>query len=91
MLADSFFAKQFRNYLSVNKLARLTILLDVFLIGGLLIPYVLGLGNSTYDDAAGFKGFYFATNDIAYAFLIMLFLLAGFLFNRSGESFRQAS
>ncbi len=91
MLADSFFAKQFGNYLSVNKLARLTILLDVFLIGGLLIPYVLGLGNSTYDDAAGFKGFYFATNDIAYAFLIMLFLLAGFLFNRSGESFRQAS
>lgn len=30
MLADSFFAKQFGNYLSVNKLARLTILLDVF-------------------------------------------------------------
>lgn len=74
-----FFAKQFGNYLSVNKLARLTILLDVFLIGGLLIPYVLGLGNSTYDDAAGFKGFYFATNDIAYAFLIMLFFVGWFL------------
>ena len=58
----------------------------------ILIPYVLGLGNSTYDDAAGFKGFYFATNDICLCFFNhAFFLLAGFLFNRSGESFRQAS
>ena len=78
-----FFAKQFEIALSVKGLSKLTIVLDVFLIGGLVVPYVLGLGNNTYDDAAGFKGFYFATNDIAYAFLIMLFFVGWFLIQQN--------
>ncbi|EOH75664.1 O-antigen ligase family protein [Enterococcus malodoratus] len=77
-----FFGKQFEEYLSTKKLVWLTIMLDVLLIAGLIIPYLLGLGNSTYDDTAGFKGFYFATNDIAYAFLIMLFFIGWFLIQR---------
>ncbi|MGL9730717.1 hypothetical protein IGI44_004135 [Enterococcus sp. DIV0756] len=80
-----FFAKQFGNYLSVKRLTKLALLLDTFLIGGLLVPYVLGLGNSTYDDVAGFKGFYFATNDIAYAFLIMLFFIGWFLIQQKRQ------
>lgn len=74
-----FFANQYIDYLSIRKLSKVTVFLDLFLIGGLIIPYFLGLGNSTYDDTAGFKGFYFATNDIAFAFLILLFFIGWFL------------
>lgn len=39
----------------------------------IIIPYILGLGFSTYYDT-GYKAFYYATNAITY-FLIILFLL----------------
>lgn len=78
------FAKQFEGYFSIKKLIIITLLIDLFLIGGLVIPYALGIGNSTYDGTAGFKGFYFATNDIAYALLIMLFL-TGWLLGRQNK------
>lgn len=77
-----FFAKQYQEQFSVKKIAWLTIILDIFLVGGLVIPYLLGIGNSTYDETTGFKGFYFATNDIAYAFLTLLFLIGWFLIRR---------
>ncbi|WP_454071345.1 O-antigen ligase family protein [Enterococcus alishanensis] len=81
-----FFANQFEEYLSIKKIMNVAISLNVLLIGGLIIPYFLGLGNSTYDDTAGFKGFYFATNDIAYAFLIMLFFMGWLLIQRKRRS-----
>ncbi|MGG5329022.1 hypothetical protein IGI46_000112 [Enterococcus sp. AZ163] len=77
-----FFAEQYQEQFSLKKMAWLTIVLDSFLVGGLVIPYLLGIGNNTYDETAGFKGFYFATNDIAYAFLILLFLIGWFLIRR---------
>lgn len=41
----------------------------------LIIPYLLGVGNATYDDRAGFKGFYYATNEIAFLLDILLIFL----------------
>ncbi|EGP4765336.1 O-antigen ligase family protein [Enterococcus faecium] len=73
------FAKQFEDHFSIKKLIIITLLIDLFLIGGLVIPYALGIGNSTYDGTAGFKGFYYTTNDITYAFLIMVFFIGWFL------------
>lgn len=43
---------------------------------GLIIPYLLKIGNHTYSNsAAGYKGFYFATNDISYSFIMLVTLL----------------
>ncbi|MBC2023712.1 O-antigen ligase family protein [Listeria booriae] len=39
----------------------------------LLIPYVLGVGNQTYDNSnAGYKGFFFANNDTSFAFIVSI-------------------
>ncbi|MGM0214806.1 O-antigen ligase family protein [Enterococcus sp. AZ109] len=77
-----FFAEQFQEQVSLDKVIKLTVVLDMLLITGLVVPYLFNLGSSTYDNTAGFKGFYFATNDIAYAFLIMLFLMGWYLIQR---------
>lgn len=55
---------------------RLMIVIDLFFALGMLIPYVLGLGNFTYQSSkAGYKSFFFATNDLTYAFTILCTLL----------------
>ncbi|MBC2370205.1 hypothetical protein HBP99_16360 [Listeria booriae] len=47
------------------------IAISAFFTLGLLIPYVLGLGNQTYENSdAGYKGFFFATNDTTIALMI---------------------
>lgn len=80
-----FFAKQYQEQFSLKKIAGVTLVLDILLVGGLVIPYLLGIGNNTYDETAGFKGFYFATNDIAYAFLVLLFLIGWFLIQQEKQ------
>lgn len=44
---------------------------SLFFALGLLIPYALGIGNQAYENSdAGYKGFFFATNDMTIAFMI---------------------
>ncbi|MBC2173354.1 O-antigen ligase family protein [Listeria booriae] len=41
----------------------------------LLIPYLLGVGTHTYTASdAGYKGFFYAQNDVSYAFIILITL-----------------
>lgn len=52
----------------------------------LIVPYILGIGFSTYYDI-GYKGFYYATNAITY-FLIILFLMNMFKLTEKITLFR---
>lgn len=55
---------------------KMMIWIDIFFTFGMLIPYVLGFGNFTYENSgAGYKSFFFATNDLTYAFTILCTLL----------------
>lgn len=43
----------------------------------ILIPYIFGLGYRTYDNSAGYLGFYYATNEISFVICsCILFLLS---------------
>ncbi|EHZ5578670.1 O-antigen ligase family protein, partial [Enterococcus faecalis] len=54
---------------SIKRFLTFILCINFFLIAGLWIPYIFKVGNYTYQNSeAGFKGFYFATNDITYAF-----------------------
>lgn len=50
----------------------------------IIIPYVLGTGFYTYENSTGYKGFYYAQNDIGYV-LIMLFLFSVYELSRRME------
>lgn len=69
----------YKECLNENFFNQVFLKLNIIFTLGLLIPYFLGVGSYTYDNSAGFKGFYFATNDITYAFLILLFYLGNYL------------
>ncbi|WP_317912589.1 O-antigen ligase family protein [Carnobacterium maltaromaticum] len=49
------------------------VVINLFFTLGLLIPYVLGVGTYTYTASnAGFKGYFFAQNDLACAFITLI-------------------
>lgn len=52
----------------------------VLIIAVILIPYVLGLGNTIYSGGIGYKGFFYSNNELSVVLLILfyycLFLLA---------------
>lgn len=78
----------FSEYLSSEgKLEKLTVKINLFFCLGMIIPYLLGIGNFTYaNSSAGYKSFFFATNDLTYAFIILSSILSFYLidqFNRS--------
>ncbi|MBC9722805.1 MAG: O-antigen ligase family protein [Lactobacillus sp.] len=55
---------------------RILLNINIFFVLGLLIPYFLHVGNYTYENStAGYKGFYFATNDITYTLVILITLV----------------
>ncbi|EMG27654.1 O-antigen ligase family protein [Listeria fleischmannii] len=59
-----------KDFLKINY-DSIFIAISAFFTLGLLIPYVLGLGNQTYENSdAGYKGFFFATNDTTIALMI---------------------
>ncbi|EOA6374016.1 TPA: O-antigen ligase family protein [Enterococcus faecalis] len=78
----------FSEYLSSEgKLEKLTVKINLFFCLGMIIPYLLGIGNFTYaNSSAGYKSFFFATNDLTYAFIILSSILSFYIidqFNRS--------
>lgn len=57
-------------FLSINY-EHIFIAISIFFTLALLLPYFLGIGNQTYENSdAGYKGFFFATNDTTIAFMI---------------------
>lgn len=78
----------FSEYLSSEgKLEKFTVKINLFFCLGMIIPYLLGIGNFTYaNSSAGYKSFFFATNDLTYAFIILSSILSFYIidqFNRS--------
>lgn len=66
-----YFIYQRREMFKQIRYNRIFIAVSLFFTIGLLIPYVLGIGNQTYENSdAGYKGFFFATNDTTIAFMI---------------------
>ncbi|WP_258922020.1 O-antigen ligase family protein [Heyndrickxia coagulans] len=76
------FSKKFIVGKQENYINRIVFLYSVFFPILLLIPYFLGMGNSTYNNGGGFKGFFTATNDITVVF-IFLNIYMGDLFFKS--------
>lgn len=85
------FLSYYEEYLSKEFFYQLFFKLDIIFTLGLLIPYALRIGNYTYDGSAGFKGFYFATNDITFAFLILLFFLGKYFLDEEAHSFKSST
>lgn len=66
-----YFIYQHRVFMEKIKYEKIFIYIDFFFTIGLLIPYFLKIGNQTYANSnAGYKGFFFATNDITLAFIV---------------------
>lgn len=58
------------------KMTQLFIAIDSLFVVGLIVPYFLGLGNFTYANSnAGYKSFFYATNDLTYVLVILCTLL----------------
>ncbi|WP_348921852.1 O-antigen ligase family protein [Enterococcus rotai] len=74
-----------------KQLEKLVVRVNTFFSAGVIIPYVLGIGNFTYSNSkAGYKSFFFATNDLTYAFVILSTLLSFYLitqFSREKSSY----
>ncbi|EOH52930.1 hypothetical protein UA3_02458 [Enterococcus faecium EnGen0263] len=66
--------------ISEREITNLFIFIDVLFVIGLIIPYFLGLGNFTYANSnAGYKSFFYATNDLTYVFVILCTILLFYL------------
>lgn len=66
--------------ISEREITNLFIFIDVLFVIGLIIPYFLGLGNFTYANSnAGYKSFFYATNDLTYVLVILCTILLFYL------------
>ncbi|MDW5523897.1 O-antigen ligase family protein [Carnobacterium maltaromaticum] len=65
-----YFVYQHQTILRILNYEKLFIVISFLFTIGLLIPYFMNIGNQTYENSdAGYKGFYFATNDTTLAFI----------------------
>ncbi|WP_157456733.1 O-antigen ligase family protein [Carnobacterium maltaromaticum] len=68
-----FYVNQRTDFFDKRLVENVFIWLNVFFTVGLLIPYLFGVGTYTYAASnAGFKGYFFAQNDLACAFIILI-------------------
>ncbi|MBC2370365.1 hypothetical protein HBP99_17330 [Listeria booriae] len=76
-----YYVYQRKAVFSQNLLEKLLLIISILFTLGLLGPYLLGMGNQTYDTSdAGFKGFFFASNDATLAFIVCMTYTGWFLF-----------
>lgn len=68
-----YYMYQRKEFFEKRMLENIFIWINIFFTLGLLIPYLLGVGTYTYAASnAGFKGYFFAQNDLACAFIVLL-------------------
>nr|WP_220132296.1 O-antigen ligase family protein [Listeria rustica] len=61
--------------------------ISTFFTLGLLIPYVLGIGNQTYEASeAGYKAFFFANNDTTIGFIVSATFTGWYLFKQTKKT-----
>ena len=61
----------FKNYVNIRGVENVIKGFSVLFPMLLLVPFILGIGNSTYGAGGGYKGFFYATNDITLVFIIL--------------------
>lgn len=70
-----FFCYQRQAALSVVDIKRVFRIINWFSITAILVPYLLGVGTDTYaSSTAGFKGYFYAQNDVACLFIVLMIL-----------------
>ncbi|WP_314577808.1 O-antigen ligase family protein [Enterococcus gilvus] len=72
----TYYLYQRRYYFQKIKFENIFIIISLFFTLGLLIPYLIGQGTNTYTSGVGFKGYFFAQNDITLSFIISLVFTA---------------
>ncbi|MEN2666958.1 O-antigen ligase family protein [Listeria aquatica] len=70
-----YYMYQRRETFQILWLNRMFTVINLFFTAGLIIPYLLGVGTYTYAASeAGYKGFFYAQNDLSCAFIILITL-----------------
>ncbi|MDT1959018.1 O-antigen ligase family protein [Carnobacterium divergens] len=81
-----YFIYQHQTVLRSLNYEKLFIVISFLFTIGLLIPYFMNIGNQTYENSdAGYKGFYFATNDTTLAFIVSSTFTGNYLVKKIGE------
>lgn len=71
----SYFCYQRRQELSGIDMSRVFRIINILFILCLFVPFLLGKGTYTYEaSAAGFKGFFYAQNDLSSIFIVLITL-----------------
>lgn len=71
LIIETFKFMKFRNLINVNIIDKIFINLSMIMPLTLIIPYFLKMGKSVYSTGAGYKGFYFANNDLSIVLLVL--------------------
>ncbi|RDX00842.1 O-antigen ligase family protein [Listeria kieliensis] len=74
-----YFVYQYRTFFTVQDFEKISFYISLFFALCLLVPYFCGFGNTTYSDGAGYKGFFYATNDTTFAFIFALTFIGWYL------------
>lgn len=81
-----YFVYQHQQILRTVNYDKIFVIISFLFTIGLLIPYFLNVGNQTYENsAAGYKGFYFATNDTTLAFIVASTFTGWYLVKKVGN------
>lgn len=87
-----YFVYQHQGVLRNLNYEKIFIVISFLFTLGLLIPYFMGIGNQTYANSdAGYKGFYFATNDTTMAFMVSSTFTGHYLVKNLGSQTRLKS
>lgn len=81
-----YFVYQHQQILRTVNYDKIFVIISFLFTIGLLVPYFLNVGNQTYENsAAGYKGFYFATNDTTLAFIVASTFTGWYLVKKIGN------
>ncbi|MBC1558427.1 hypothetical protein HB911_06940 [Listeria booriae] len=78
-----YYVYQRKNQLKKESYEKIFLVISISFTLGLLIPYVLGIGNQTYAGSdAGYKAFFFANNDTTIGFIASATFTGWYLFQQ---------
>lgn len=74
-----YFVYQYQSIFNIQDFEKMSLSISLFFAVALLIPYFLGIGNASYSNGAGYKGYFYATNDTTFAFIFALTFVGWYL------------
>lgn len=82
-----YYVYQRADMLKATSYEKIFLAISTFFTLGLLIPYVLGIGNQTYAASdAGYKAFFFANNDTTIGFIASATFTGWYLFKQTKQT-----